>query len=517
MIQTTFLHQCKILIVEDNPAHCEAIRLSFRKSGAQVVINTVGSLYEYAHAVAENLPDIVLMDLNLPDGRALDVLSNPAENGPYPILVMTAHGNESLAVAAMKTGAFDYLVKSVEAIKLMPQTVTRALREWRLLVESRQVTMKLSHSEERYRRLYQNLRAMFERVPDPMVLLTSSLQIEWANQVALDSFGNSADGLVGRLFYSVLEPFHTAASLPVLGCFDSGEIDEFQWHCHDGRVWSIRALPFRETDENVSRALVHFHDVAHKIKTQSDAIRDSQLAVLGELAASVAHEINNPVNGVINYAQILANRFHDDGKTREIAERIIQEGGRIATIVKDLLSFSRPQQTQPEKLSLNDVLAESLSLAGAQLSNDGIILCIDLPKNLPLLYGVKSHLQQVLLNLISNARYALNAKFPRADDSKRIEITGEQFIAQDEHWVKLVFTDYGSGILEENLEKVLHPFFTTKPINEGTGLGLSISHGIIKSHGGRLTVASVYGQCTRFTIDLPCADKRKDGSCRERF
>lgn len=496
----------KILVVEDDPAHLDLIRQVFESAGDRASISMAFTLEEYQQQVAVELPDIVLMDLNLPDGLALDALVVPAEEGAFPVLVMTAHGNENQAVTAMKAGAFDYLVKSKDSFMAMPQTVKRALREWRLLQERRQVAVALARSEERYRNLYRQFHTVFEGVPDPLLLLTPDVHIEWANQAALEMLGSSHDDMVDASFTQVLQQhFNRNATLPVLRCFEGGEIDELHLDSHDGRVWSVRVLPIRETDGTISRALVLFQDVAQKMRAQSDAIRASQLAALGELAAGVAHEINNPVNGVINYAQILVNRLAADLASRGVAERIIHEGERIATIVSSLLTFARPQTEQRQWVALSDVLADCLSLAGAQLRQDGIVLRLSLPEDLPPVLAIRTQLQQVFLNLISNARYALNEKYPTFSHNKTIEVTADRFRDNENQWIRLTFTDYGSGISEASLARVLHPFFTTKPATRGTGLGLSISHGIIKNHAGRLSVASDYGKFTAVTIDLPCS------------
>ena len=145
-----------ILLVEDEAAHAEAIRRAFEAAGAETQIQVAGSLREYRAAVAACPPDIVLMDLNLPDGRAMEVLTSPPVASPFPILIMTSYGNEHIAVETMKAGALDYVMKSPEAFADMPRTVERALREWDLLRERRRAEEALRRSEERFRALNEN-------------------------------------------------------------------------------------------------------------------------------------------------------------------------------------------------------------------------------------------------------------------------------------------------------------------------------------------------------------------------
>jgi signal transduction histidine kinase len=141
------LHQMNILLVEDNDAHASAIRRAFRTSGMKSEIAVVESLQEFRDHVAKQLPDVAIMDLNLPDGRAVEALTSPAEDGAFPILLMTSFGNEQVAVEAIKSGALDYIVKSPEAFNLMAVTVERAMREWRLLQDKKRVEKQLKESQ----------------------------------------------------------------------------------------------------------------------------------------------------------------------------------------------------------------------------------------------------------------------------------------------------------------------------------------------------------------------------------
>ena len=149
--------QLNILIVEDETAHAEAISRAFSASNPLVMIRIAGTLHECRQEVAANLPDIVLIDMNLPDGQATELMNCPAVERSFPLLIMTAYGNEQMAVSAMKAGALDYIVKSPETFAGMPQTVERALREWKLLQKHQQTERSLRESESRFRRLLQEI------------------------------------------------------------------------------------------------------------------------------------------------------------------------------------------------------------------------------------------------------------------------------------------------------------------------------------------------------------------------
>lgn len=244
--------------------------------------------------------------------------------------------------------------------------------------------------------------------------------------------------------------------------------------------------------------------VAQDITPQKEAMRSAHLASLGEMAAGVAHEINNPINSIINFAQIMIDETESGEKPRlDIPRQIIKEGDRVAGIVKGLLSFARADGQTKSLVNIQDILNEALTLTEAQIHKDGITLKIDLPENLPKILGHFQQVQQVFLNIINNARYALNKKFPGTDQGKIFHISAEEIVLEQQPSIKIVFHDYGTGIPENIREKVLNPFFSTKPADRGTGLGLTISHGIITDHSGKLLIDSFEGEFTKITIILP--------------
>jgi signal transduction histidine kinase len=244
-------------------------------------------------------------------------------------------------------------------------------------------------------------------------------------------------------------------------------------------------------------------EISERKQAEAESIRTSQLASLGELAAGVAHEINNPINGIINYSQILANKSIKGSREEEIADRIIKEGDRISEIVTNLLSFARATDKKKGSAKIHEILLDTLTLTGAQIRKDGIHLKVDVSQDLPEITAHYQQIEQVFLNIISNARYALAEKHSDKHDNKKMEIFGEKVTVDNKPYIRIVFYDNGPGIAPVIKDKIMNPFFTTKPSNEGTGLGLSISHGIINDHDGRLSFESLEGEYTKVIIDLP--------------
>jgi signal transduction histidine kinase len=271
----------------------------------------------------------------------------------------------------------------------------------------------------------------------------------------------------------------------------------------DGCIWDVRAFPLRDTQGQVSNIIEISRDITEQVTMQAEATRIARLASLGELAAGVMHEINNPINGIINYAQALGEEVKMRPEDARIAGQILKEGQRIATMVANFLSFAYVQHTEKTLLHLRDILADTLALAGRQCAKDHIILNVRLATGLPPIFANAPHIEQVFLNILHNARYALNRKYPAAEAGKILDILGEHVTVDGRPHIRVTFHDHGIGIPASMLEYVMEPFFSTKPRGLGTGLGLSISHSIVVEHGGNLVVESVEGEFTRVHVLLP--------------
>jgi two-component system, NtrC family, sensor kinase len=229
-----------------------------------------------------------------------------------------------------------------------------------------------------------------------------------------------------------------------------------------------------------------------KQATRQQISRSEQLASVGRLAAGVAHEINNPLVGVLAFADMLREKENMDEQDREDLELIVRETKRVREIVRGLLDFARETPSVKTDLNMNDVIRPTLRLLGKRDAFQSIYIVEDLSENLPLINGDKNQLQQVIMNLTLNACEAMPSG-------------GTLMLASsstDGH-VTVQVTDTGCGIPPENLDKIFEPFFTTKPVGKGTGLGLAVSYGIVQQHGGSLEVQSEVGRGTTFKITLP--------------
>ena len=229
-------------------------------------------------------------------------------------------------------------------------------------------------------------------------------------------------------------------------------------------------------------------------ETQNQLLQAEKIASLGQLAAGVAHEINNPLAGILIYAEILQRDMEAKAAGRDHLEEIINQTLRCKQIVTRLLEFSRQSLGQKNLLSINEIISRCVKLMDQQLLFQNIRIKLSLDPQLPQIFGDPGELQQVFTNLLLNAADAMNGL-------GRITITS--CAAPERDGVIITFADTGSGIPAELRDKIFEPFFTTKPPGKGTGLGLSIVYGVIQRHGGTIEVESPHGGGTEFIIRLP--------------
>ena len=204
-------------------------------------------------------------------------------------------------------------------------------------------------------------------------------------------------------------------------------------------LWCTASVASWFEDGTPKSVIMVYRDITEKKLLQAETTRAGQLASIGELAAGVAHEINNPINGIINCAQLLIDENDELSEQTEISMRIKKAGSRIAMIVRNLLSFARDHEEEPTLGQVQSVLADSLDLIETQIRKDGIDLGVNIPDELPKVRLHSHKLQQVFLNIISNARYALNQKYPHVHEDKILQITGSTVAVNNNNYVRMIF------------------------------------------------------------------------------
>jgi two-component system NtrC family sensor kinase len=246
-----------------------------------------------------------------------------------------------------------------------------------------------------------------------------------------------------------------------------------------------------------------FNAMALALKKRDEQLRDfatqkimesERLALIGQLSANVAHELNNPLQGIVTYSHLLLEELPGDAPAVASAEKIVGQANRCRDIIRGLLDFSRQRKPDKTLSDVNAVLEECISLLENQALFHNIHITNDLQADLPLTVVDPSQIERVFMNIIINAAEAM-------EGSGALVLRSRYDAVKDA--IEIDITDNGQGISEENLDRIFDPFFTTKDVGHGTGLGLAISYGIVKRHRGTISVESEIGKGTTFSIGLP--------------
>lgn len=369
--------------------------------------------------------------------------------------------------------------------------ITGVVASLRDITNERRASDAVARSEARYQRLV-------EIAPDPIFTVDMDGRFTSVNRAFEEAVGRSRTELVGTSFTDMLDGAQIRIARELFGETAAGRRAQAEFRYRDTQgelcTGSVTATPVVE-DGEIRGCLGIIRDVTGERRLAEQLLQREKLAAVGQLVSGVAHELNNPLAGVLAFAQLLEGSPGSAEEQREAVRAIHKEAKRAAKIVSNLLLFARQRDPERTRTDLNAVMTDALELRRYVLRTQQVEVVTELAPALPAVWADPFQLQQVVLNLITNAEYALKG----VDHAKRITLR-TWFV---NNRVCASVADNGTGIESEVIDRVFNPFFTTKEVGEGTGLGLSISHGIIRQHGGHIVVESVPGGGATFTIDLP--------------
>ncbi len=377
------------------------------------------------------------------------------------------------------------------------------------LIEANQELMnhyqELKKLEAEMRRQRQEKVNILDNLMEGVVFVDNHGNINWLNRAASDIFQVDRDSCISKPFTFLLHersPFREQ-TWEFFGQYPF--LKEFKDAL--GRWWELKIYQVKDENNNIIGTLNTLWEITEIKRSEEERkqfenqlLHKQKLESIGTLASGVAHEINNPMTGIINYAKLLRNRIEDQN-LKLFAEGIIEEGERISAIVKNLLAFSRKEQAKTEQVNIARLIQSSVNLVKSIMRKEHIRIEVKIPEDFPLVPCRPQQIQQVLINLLTNAHDALQAK-TNFNDNKTISIYC-RILNDSDKMAQIIIEDNGIGISSSILERIYDPFFTTKSRDAGTGLGLSVSYGIIQRHGGQLRCESKEGEFTRFFIDLP--------------
>lgn len=269
------------------------------------------------------------------------------------------------------------------------------------------------------------------------------------------------------------------------------------------RVCEFHSYPVLNEKQNMYAVIIYINDITEKLRIEAQLVQSGKLAAIGEMAAGIAHELNNPLTAILGNAQLLLRSFSKDDRSYKLLSDIYSCGKRCKTIIQNLLTFSRQDEYMFEDCSVNDAVEQVLGLIGDQIQKQNITIQKKLDYSVELIEGNIQQIGQIILNLLINAKDALeDMEIPE----KVIAIETKSVAENEKRWVVLSVKDNGKGIGEQHLQEIFNPFFTTKRPGKGTGLGLSVSLGIAEAHSGTIEVISELGKGSQFILKLPAKE-----------
>jgi two-component system NtrC family sensor kinase len=361
--------------------------------------------------------------------------------------------------------------------------------------------------EKELREAYDFMNKIVQSSPNAITATDMKGNILIWNKGAEETLGYKASDVIGKMNIRKIYPEGEARKvMQMLRSDQSGEAGRLNTYPmvyvrRDGEIveGNLSAAIIYDANGNEIASVGSFVDLRDRLQmeralrdTQEQLLQSEKLAAMGRLTSQIAHELNNPLYGIMNTLELLKTEIPTDNRRRKILEMALSETIRLSDLLRKMLSFSKPDQEERHPVDINSVLDEILLLHEKQLKENDISMAVTFAEGLGLVNASKNQLRQVFLNMVANARDAM-------PDGGTLSVVTRG----DTETVCVEVTDTGIGIREEHLDKIFDSFFTTKGEVKGVGLGLSVCYGFIKDHGGDIEVKSQVGKGTAFTISLP--------------
>lgn len=527
---TGALRKRRVLVVEDHEDNALLVEKILR---ARFDVELAGDGKSGLQAWQEGRHDLVLLDIMLPGMSGETVLDEILRLNPeQPVVMMTAHGSMDAAKRLLLTGAVDFVTKPFRAEELR-KICELATRREDYLISNAQVAERM----ENLRQLRNLLGNIVDSMPSVLIGVDRQGVVTLWNKQAEKVNAVCANVALGELLEKVWPTFHKMAE--VYGSLQHGEVRKLTKVAHlqgDKNCYcDITIYPLFEL--SVVGAVIRIDDVTEQVLLEERIIQSEKMVSMGQLAAGMAHEINNPLAGVLQNIQVIRQRLAGQSSAncsaadaagldmtaladylqrRDVCGRldaVMESGQRAAQLIKNMLSFSRRDNSSIVPSDLADLVDKSVELAAGNFSLERqfdfrlIEIQRDYDRKLPLIECNPIQIQQVIFNLLMNGAQAMEEKLQKLRAIAGSVDYRPRFVLRtsfENNCVRIEIEDNGAGMDEATQKRLFEPFYTTKKIGEGTGLGLSICYFIMtESHQGTITVASSVNVGTRFTLEIP--------------
>jgi PAS domain S-box-containing protein len=498
-----------ILLIEDEEAHVYFIHKAFRKAASSLNIHSVATLQEAREWLSQHTPVLTITDLNLPDGKGIELVENERHE-KKPVIVMTSFGDENDAVRALKAGALDYVVKAEHSFSEMPHIVDRALREFGQIQENR-------HFVEEIRKLSHAI----EQSASSLVITDVHGIIEYVNRCFTLTTGYTAEEVIGKTprILSSGDPAGKVNTRELWDTILSGNTWKGLFHNKrkDGSLyWDESTIsPIRNEKGVITHFVAAKEDVTAALKAKEDLSqmeaqlrRSQKMQTIGTLAGGIAHDFNNILTPIFGFAHMALQSLLPENPVYGDVQHIVKAAERARDLVRQILVFGRQGEAARTPLQVSSVVKEAVGMMRAMLPSTIELKC-RIASDCRLILGEPTQIHQILINLCTNASHAVDQNGGIIEVRVQNEYHDEKFCRlktpnqQAGDYVAITVKDNGCGMPPTVMERIFEPFFTTKPVGKGTGLGLSVVHGIVASHKGELLVESKVDEGTSFVIYFP--------------
>jgi two-component system, cell cycle sensor histidine kinase and response regulator CckA len=488
-----------ILIVEDESIVALDIKNHLRRFGYHVEGPAASAAAALA-IVDKKRPDLILMDIKIQgDMDGLEASRIIREKYRLPVIMLTAFADEQTLNRAKVSGPFGYILKPFDERELRT-TIEMALYRHRM-------ELRLHESEERYRRFFE------EDLSGDFIADGNGSLLD-CNAAFLRLFRfSSREELIGS---SISQLFSQEQQLEYLWerIYSTGTIrlQEFEIRCSDGTTASVLANMIGNFDDDHRLTSLHGYLIdTSEMKSLEQQLRQAQkMEAIGRMAGGIAHDFNNLLTVILGYISLVNEKYQQNEPLENELEGIRGAAGRATKLTRQLLAFSRQQVLNPEVVDLN-VLIKEFEKMIQRLIDENIALTFFTEAGSPNVFVDPGQLEQVILNLVVNARDAMGRGGKLSIETRNVTVdpplTTPLGTVPAGEYCLLEIEDNGYGIPQENLPMIFEPFFTTKPADKGTGLGLSTVYGIVKQSKGYIDVASEEGRGTTFRLYFPVSDK----------
>lgn len=419
-------------------------------------------------------------------------LATVGQNKKYPIAL------KSMAIAPM------FVRSEVVGVLILGSFASNAYQRQELtsiqhLADHLSISIQNARLYKQVSRAKQEWEQTFRAVTDPIVLVDLDYNIILHNGHLPEEMKRTWEQSNSNKCYACLHGLsEPCADCPMEEMRKNLQPHHMLIHDESGLTLERSHYPVLTDKGDMVAMTIILKDVTEKVKMEAQLVQSAKLAAIGEMAAGVAHELNSPMTVIIGTAQLLARELSDIDATEELDD-IVNCGLRCKRIIQNLLTYSRQDQVAVSSTDLNSEVERVLSLIQYQINRNQIRIIADLDPNLPMLTANGPQIQQVLTNLLVNARDALD----QVEEEKTIHVRTSVRTRDGKRWAIISVEDNGCGIDAQNLQKIFTPFFTSKEATKGTGLGLSVSLGIVQGHNGTIEVSSTPGKGSIFSLVLP--------------